>query len=426
MRKILCIICFLVFALLQVFSTESALRGMNGISANGNNFIPDFWADTLMVNPAFATELKAKWGLHLNNSLRLGIHGTANNVANKVVTDVSFATGVDPMVLINFSNFVFGIGGAANFGFFSNDTNGDVSVSPYVNAGAEALFAFNIKDSFRFGIDAKFVANLDGSLILRGVVTPGIIFSFEKNMLSLSAPIHLAYVDDEDLNGKFRFGIIFVDDLLISDKFTIRIPARADVKLYTTPSTCHVTVPFSAGISLIGKVNDPLLFFAGVDIGTSFGTASVTVDDNDKETVRIAKEYIDKNKSYYKVKEIIKNIGLFEVGTKFSLFGMDVLSVGENETITFERNMNNKLDLNLVLKIEYPKKERVVTFEELKVGDIFALRTNKNIDSCQYEIISLVKEGLFVIQCVENNSEKYELFSSEDIDEMMSIILIEE
>jgi hypothetical protein len=290
MRKILCIICFLVFALLQVFSTESALRGMNGISANGNNFIPDFWADTLMVNPAFATELKAKWGLHLNNSLRLGIHGTGNDVANKVVTDVNLATGVDPMVLINFSNFVFGIGGAANFGFLYNDTNGNVSISPYVNAGAEALFAFNIKDAFRFGIDAKFVANLDGSLTLRGVVTPGIIFSFKKNMLSLSAPIHLAYVNNEDLNGKFRFGIIFVDDLLISDKFTIRIPARADVKLYTTPSTCHVTVPFSAGISLIGKVNDPLLFFAGVDIGTSFGTASVTVDDNDKETVQANEE----------------------------------------------------------------------------------------------------------------------------------------
>ena len=106
MKKKFYVICFLVFTLSQVFSTESSLRGMNGISDNGNNFIPDFWADTLMVNPAFATELKAKWGLHLNNSLRLGIHGTANDVANKVVTDVSFATGVDPMVLINFSNFV--------------------------------------------------------------------------------------------------------------------------------------------------------------------------------------------------------------------------------------------------------------------------------------------------------------------------------
>ena len=148
--------------------------------------------------------------------------------------------------------------------------------------------------------------------------------------------------------------------------------------------------------------------------------------ENNEATVRVAKEYIDKNKSYYKVKEIIKNIGLFEVGTKFSLFGMDVLSVGENETITFERNMNNKLDLNLVLKIEYPKKQRVVTFDELKVGDVFVLRIDKNIDSCQYEVVSLVKEGLFVVQYVENNSEKYEFLSSEDIDKMMSIILIEE
>ena len=184
---------------------------------------------------------------------------------------------------------MFGIGGAANFGFYSTDRNGDVSVSPYVNAGAEALFAFNIKDSFRFGIDAKFVANLDGSLTLKGVVTPGIIFSLKKNILSLSMPIHLAYVDEKDLSGKFRFGVIFVDDLLISDKFTIRIPARADVKLYTSPSTCHVTVPFSAGISLIGKVNDPLLFFAGVDVGTSFGNASVKVED-DKETVEANEE----------------------------------------------------------------------------------------------------------------------------------------
>ena len=133
------------------------------------------------------------------------------------------------------------------------------------------------------------------------------------------------------------------------------------------------------------------------------------------------------NKKQIKVKEIVENIGLFEVGTKFSLFGMDVLSIGENETIIFGGNMSNKLDLNLVLEIEYPKKERVVAFEELKVGDIFALRSNKykGVESFQYEIISLVKEGLFAIQCVENNSANYDFLSSEDIDEMMSIILIE-
>ena len=147
---------------------------------------------------------------------------------------------------------------------------------------------------------------------------------------------------------------------------------------------------------------------------------------DDEATVRVAKEYINKNKTYYKVKEIVENIILFEVGTKFSLFGKNILSIGENETIIFEGNRNNKLDLNLVLEIEYPKKERIVTFEELKVGDIFVLRTNKSVESCQYEIISLVKEGLFVVQYVKNNSEKYELFSSEDINEMMSIILIEE
>ena len=148
--------------------------------------------------------------------------------------------------------------------------------------------------------------------------------------------------------------------------------------------------------------------------------------ENNEATVKIAKEYIDKNKSYYKVKEIIKNISTFEIGTKFSLFGMDVLSIGENETIIFEGNMNNKLDLNLVLKIEYPKKEKIVTFDELKVGDIFVLRSNTiGMESFQCKVISLVKEGLFVIQCVENNSSNYDFLSSEDIDEMMSIILIE-
>lgn len=283
-RKLCFICCFLAFTLLQIFSTESSLRGMNGISKNGNNFIPDFWADTLMVNPAFAVQLQKKWGFYVNTSLGLNVDNTGNDSTDTVTNRVNFYTGADPMVLINFSKFTFGIGGAANFGFNYNETNGKPDVSPYIYAGAEALFAFNIKDAIEFGIDAKFVANVNGNLILSGVVTPGIIFSFKKNILSLAVPIDLAYVDAKDLSGKFKFGVIFVDDLLITDKFTIRFPARADVKLYTNPSTCHVVVPFSAGVSLIGKVNDPLLFFAGVDIGTSFGNASVTVD-NKKETV---------------------------------------------------------------------------------------------------------------------------------------------
>ena len=147
---------------------------------------------------------------------------------------------------------------------------------------------------------------------------------------------------------------------------------------------------------------------------------------NNEATVKIAKEYIYKNKTHWKVKEIVENIILFEVGTKFSLFGKNILSIGENETIIFEGNMSNELDLNLVLEIGYPKKERVIAFDELKVGDIFALRSNTlGIESFQCKVISLVKEGLFVIQCVENNSSNYDFLSSEDIDEMMSIILIE-
>ena len=119
---------------------------------------------------------------------------------------------------------------------------------------------------------------------------------------------------------------------------------------------------------------------------------------DDKETVRIAKEYIDKNKGYYKVKEIIKNISTFEIGTKFSLFGMDILSIGENETIIFEGNINNELGLNLVLKVEYPKKERVVSFEELKVGDIFTLRKEGRDSYFIRKVVSRVNEDVLVVQ----------------------------
>ena len=122
---------------------------------------------------------------------------------------------------------------------------------------------------------------------------------------------------------------------------------------------------------------------------------------DDKETVRTAKEYINKNKIHYKIREIIKNIGLFEVGTKFSLFGMDVLSIGENETIIFEGNMNNELDLNLVLKVEYPKKERVVSFEELKVGDIFTLRKEDRDSYYIRKVVSRVNEDVLVVQLAE-------------------------
>ena len=120
--------------------------------------------------------------------------------------------------------------------------------------------------------------------------------------------------------------------------------------------------------------------------------------DNDEETVKIAKEYINKNKIHYKIKEVIENIGLFEVGTKFSLFGMDILSIGENETIILKENMDNKLDLNLVLEIKRPKKERVVTFEELKVGDIFVLRKEGRNSYFIRKVVSIVNKDVLVVQ----------------------------
>ena len=153
---------------------------------------------------------------------------------------------------------------------------------------------------------------------------------------------------------------------------------------------------------------------------------------NNKETVRIAKEYIGKNKGYYKVKEIIENIGLFEVGTRFSLFGMDILSIGENETIIFEGNMDNKLDLNLVLEIERPKKERIVTFEELKVGDIFVLRKEGRNSYFIRKVVSRVNEDVLVVQLEvsinalgSDNMDRYDILPKNKVIGW-DIVLIEE
>ena len=154
--------------------------------------------------------------------------------------------------------------------------------------------------------------------------------------------------------------------------------------------------------------------------------------EDDEATVRIAKEYIGKNKGYYKVREIIENIGLFEVGTKFSLFEMDVLSIGENETIIFEGNMNNELDLNLVLKVEYPKKERVVSFEELKVGDIFTLRKEDRDSYFIRKVVSRVNEDVLVVQLAEtinalgsDNIDRYDVLLKNKV-VGWDIVLIEE
>ena len=153
---------------------------------------------------------------------------------------------------------------------------------------------------------------------------------------------------------------------------------------------------------------------------------------DDKETVRIAKEYIDKNKGYYKVKEIIKNIDMFEIGTRFSLFGRDILSIGENETIILEENMNNELDLNLVLEIERPKKERIVTFEELKVGDIFVLRKEGRNSYFIRKVVSRVNKDVLVVQLEvsinalgSDNMDRYDILPKNKV-VGWDIVLIEE
>ena len=154
--------------------------------------------------------------------------------------------------------------------------------------------------------------------------------------------------------------------------------------------------------------------------------------ENNEETVKIPKEYINKNKTYYKVKEIIKNISMFEIGTKFSLFGMNVLSIGENETIIFEGNMSNELDLNLVLEIERPKKERIVTFEELKVGDVFVLRKEGRNSYFIRKVVSRVNEDVLVVQLEvsidalgSDNMDRYDILPKNKV-VGWDIVLIEE
>ena len=154
--------------------------------------------------------------------------------------------------------------------------------------------------------------------------------------------------------------------------------------------------------------------------------------NNCEETVRIAKEYIDKNKSYYKVKDIIKNIDMFEIGTRFSLFGRDILSIGENETIILEENMDNELDLNLVLEIERPKKERIVTFEELKVGDIFVLRKEGRNSCLTRKVVSRVNKDVLVVQLEvsinalgSDNMDRYDILPKNKV-VGWDIVLIEE
>ena len=153
---------------------------------------------------------------------------------------------------------------------------------------------------------------------------------------------------------------------------------------------------------------------------------------NNEATVKIAKEYIYKNKTHWKVKEIVENIILFEVGTKFSLFGKNILSIGENETIIFEGNMSNELDLNLVLEIEPPKRERVVTFEELKVGDIFVLRKEGRNSYFIRKVVSRVNKDVLVVQLEvsinalgSDNMDRYDILPKNKV-VGWDIVLIEE
>ena len=182
-------------------------------------------------------------------------------------------------------------------------------------------------------------------------------------------------------------------------------------------------------------VNCDHIFCADCPLSSTNRKDGMRCSGDDEATVKVAKEYIDKNKTYYKVKEIIKNIDMFEVGTKFSLFGGvggSVLSIGENETIILEENMDNKLDLNLVLKIERPKKQRIVTFEELKVGDIFVLRKEGRNSYFIRKVVSRVSKDVLVVQLEvsinalgSDNMDRYDILPKNKV-VGWDIVLIEE
>lgn len=250
---------------------------MAGISNHGNHFVPDFWADTLMVNPAFGVYLKAKWGFIINNQLNTGYtYDRDENYQTKsrlTTNDFHMRDDLYPMFLFNFKKLTFGIGGDLSFGGSYKSTLDEVgSYSEFqeeknalVRLGAELLFAVDITDSFKFGLDAKFNGDVT-TLDLHGHLTPGILIFAGKHRLSFSLPLKYAYIEAAPLPNNFKFDLIFVDDIELSNKFSIRIPARAEFSIHSDINQFSISVPFSGGISLIGKPAEPLLAFFGADL----------------------------------------------------------------------------------------------------------------------------------------------------------------
>lgn len=258
-KKFLVLLMLTIISISTVFSTESKLAGMAGISKNRNNFLPNFWADTLMVNPAFAVYLKAKWGFSLDNTFSVGVNGD-NNKTNTSVKDT-----VDAMFLFNFDKFMFGIGGDGVSVGVNADTEGNVSVP--VSLGAKFLFAFNVSKSFKFGIDFSFFSHSFTTTHFVGDVTPGFMWFVGNNRISLAIPIEYAYVGALGLKNDIKFGAIFVDDIQISDKLTLRIPARVDFSIRTDGTTVEVDAPFSGGISASFQATEQIEAFIGADLG---------------------------------------------------------------------------------------------------------------------------------------------------------------
>ncbi len=256
----------IIFSFSQIFPnesinesrTESKLRGMAGISSNGNNFVSTFWADTLMVNPAFGVYLKAKWGFTIENTFETNIRGTNNSTA------INIGDHFDSMFLFNLKKLVFGFGGK-NVGLnIIADTTGNISVP--ATLGLDLLFAINVTGNFKFGIIASFYSHSFTNPNFLANITPGFMWFYKQHRFSLAIPLKYSYISTFGLSHQLSASVIFVDDIKVNNNVSIRIPARIDATVKTNATTFDIDLPGSIGIAVSSRVIKNALMFIGTDI----------------------------------------------------------------------------------------------------------------------------------------------------------------
>lgn len=302
MKKYLLLLCLFLF-IGQLYPSESSLNGMSAISDNGNSFVPDFWVDTLTVNPAYAVYLNSFFGFILNNRFDV-IHKHTREEDYKKNTQINtydfhLKDNLYPMFLFNFGRLTFGLGG--NFLLGGNYERKPENSTPFYWEqtstlgwlGAEILLGFDLTDNFKFGLDTKFngdvtAKNLDSSII------PGILILTEKQKISFSLPMTYSYTETSNRSGsmktitetasepgmevsrevvkttpipnKFNVDLIFMDDIAITNNFSIRVPVKANFAISYDADQFRMSVPLSGGVSFIGTPVESLLAFIGTEI----------------------------------------------------------------------------------------------------------------------------------------------------------------